>query len=311
LKIITTLAEDNYFLGFAALLNSIITNGTDVDKVIVGYRGELPGWLKSDLQFTSRGLKLQLNNRVTVEFIFLNGNFHMVHEKPNWLFYLITVLEPNADEFYFFDSDIVVMNRMSFFSEWVKHGLAVCEDVNSEMCSDHPIRMKWKEIANSNHISVKNVIHKYFNSGFLGWRKEANDFILDWKKSFELMSQKVSDLGRFRQLDRTYPVISANQDSLNLAIMITSTQISSFGTDAMGFTHGTMLMSHPIGIKPWDKNYFLDFFKGIPPRIGDIHFWQSLANGPLTPYSNIYLSYKIFECKFLRFMSRFYRRLNK
>ena len=45
MKVLTTLAERDYFLGLAALLNSVAAYGSHVDKVIVGYREALPDWL--------------------------------------------------------------------------------------------------------------------------------------------------------------------------------------------------------------------------------------------------------------------------
>ncbi len=312
MKIATSLAEKNYFYGLSALINSMIKNGTYFDKFVVGYRGQLPSWLPR-LTESKNGRSFKTTKEFEVEFVEITGDFNMVHEKPNWLYHLSTILEPSADEYCFFDSDLIILNRMSFFGEWIQKGVALCEDVNNYMADNHPIRLEWKRMASERGMEIKNKTNRYYNSGFIGWNKTNAAFIKDWGNCFEMLAEIAGNLKRARNYDRSYPVLTANQDSLNVAYMITSCNLSTIGPDAMGFNKGLKLMDHPIGKntdKPWSRNYFIEFLKGRPPRTVDLSFWYFANSQDLMPYSPLLVRYKILICKLLRGLSRFYGRVN-
>lgn len=303
----TTLAENKYFLGLAALLNSIVERGKYIDKIVVGYRDDLPTWLPK-LHPSKNGMSCTLPSGIELELIKMDGSLHMVHEKPKWFRHFTEVLEPDADEYFFFDSDIVIVNRMSFFGEWVKQGVAMCEDVNFSMSRNHPIRRQWARFAEEAGLEVKSQIDWYYNSGFLGWTHETKSFLKDWESCFEILAKRSGDMKQFRVNDRTHPVLSANQDSLNLATMITTLPISTIGPEAMGFANGMRLMSHPIGAKPWNRNYIREFLTGLPPRASDSIFWYYVNGSEFAPISKTTVAYKRFLCKFLRGLSRMYRK---
>lgn len=133
----------------------------------------------------------------------MTGDLHMVHEKPKWFRYFTEVIEPNADEYFFFDSDIVIVNRMSFFGEWVKQGVAICEDINYSMSRNHPIRMQWKGFANEEGLQVVSELDWYYNSGFLGWTKDTKGFLSEWEKCFGILAKRSGDMKKFRVHDRS------------------------------------------------------------------------------------------------------------
>ena len=307
MKILTSLAENSYFFGLAALLNSVVKHGTYVDKVIVGYRGALPSWLPL-LEDSAMGKSCKLKSGLLVEFIEMRSDSHMVHEKPRWLKLVVDVLAPGASEYFFFDADIIVLNRMSFFGEWVKNGISLCEDMY-DMSSNHPIRKQWAALASENGLHVNKHPDRYYNSGFLAWSKINSEFINEWVSCFNIMKEKVGNVKIYRVYDdRTYPVMSANQDSLNLAAMITKQPLSTIGPAAMGFQYGTYLMAHPVQNKPWDKRFIVEFLLGIPPRTSDLQFWQNVNGPELSPLSAFKVNYKIKLCKMLKFFGRFYAR---
>lgn len=303
--VFTTLAEHDYFYGVSALINSIQKNGTYGHKLIIGYRKALPAWLP-ELKDTTRGRSFILKNNFEIELVELKGELHMVHEKPKWFRYVTEELEPTADEYFFFDSDITVVNRMDFFGEWVKQGVALCEDVNYNMHYTHPIRKQWAQLAITNNKKITNCLNGYINSGFLGWAKETAEFVKEWDQCFEVLSRESGDMTKFRVNDRTKMVLSANQDSLNVAAMTTKFPLSIIGPEAMGFQNGMKLMAHPVGVKPWKQNYSLTFIKGKPPRYADLVFWQNVNNDELKPFSKSYVKWKIISIKILRFLGRFY-----
>jgi len=303
--VITTLAENKYFYGVSALINSIIKHGTYANKIIVGYRGDLPKWLPK-LKSNNRGKHIELKGGLIVEFVEVDGDLHMVHEKPKWFYYLTFNLEPDAEEYFFFDSDIIIINRMSFFGEWVKQGVAICEDVNFDMGITHPIRKQWSQLAENNNMPIVNHLDRYYNSGFLGWTQSTKQFIKDWYRCSQIMNKISGDLKKFRVHDRTNIVLSANQDSLNMAAMVTECELSVLGPEAMGFRYGFSLMLHPLGKKPWDINFSKGFFKGIKPRDGDLAFWEHVNCAELKPLPNSLVLWKLFWVKSYRFLFRFY-----
>jgi len=303
--VFTTLAEKDYFYGVAALINSMIKHGTYGNKMVIGYRGDLPQWLPK-LTTSKNGESFILKNGFEIEFVELQGNLHMVHEKPKWFKYFSEVLEPDADEYFFFDSDITVINRMSFFGEWVKQGVALCEDVNFDMGTTHPIRLQWKKILADKGYTITNDLDKYINSGFVGWTKHTKQFIVEWEECFKVLKDIAGDLTKIRVNNRTSVVQSANQDSFNLAAMVTKQQISIIGPDAMGFIHGLKLMQHPLGPKPWGRKFFKEFFQGKPPRASDVAFWENVLSDELRPFSKSHVKYKILRLKFYRVLGRFY-----
>jgi len=305
MKVITTLAEKDYFFGVAALVNSIVKHGQYVDKVVVGYRGSLPAWLPQ-LTNSAYGKSVVLKSGLELDFVEVRGDLHMVHEKPKWFRYLTEVLEPEAEEYFFFDSDIIVINRMAFFGEWVREGVALCEDVNYDMSLTHPIRKQWAALAAKNGKVVKNQLSRYYNSGFLGWTKETASFVVEWDECCEILSRISGDMTKFRVNDRTKTVLSANQDSLNVAAMVTDCPISVIGPEAMGFHYGLSLMLHPLGPKPWKRKFGKDFFLGIPARAADVAFWEAVTDGELKPYSDGHVRNRLAVIKFFKFLSRFY-----
>ncbi|PHK98255.1 hypothetical protein CGL56_11160 [Neolewinella marina] len=304
----TTLAERDYFLGLAALLNSMAHHGTYVDKVIVGYREALPDWLPP-LAASRNGQSFTTSGGVEVELVELNGSLHMVHEKPKWFLHVTEVLAPEATEYFFFDSDIVINTRMNFFGEWVREGVAICGDVNFVFNRRHPIRQKWARIAEEGGRRITNQLDDYYNSGFLGWTQETKSFIQDWNDAFALLAPHSGNMNEFRVFDRTAVVLSTNQDSLNLAMMITEQPLSLMGPEAMGFIYGLRLMHHPIGPKPWTRKFTREFFNGKPPRDSDLIFWQNVNGSELRPVPDSQVRKMQRLCKALRFGGRYYKSL--
>lgn len=307
MKILTSLAENKYFLGLAALINTVVKKGAYVDKIVIGYRGDLPDWLPA-LSPSKNGKSCILPSGIELELVLLESNLHMVHEKPKWFKHLTEVLEPEASEYFFFDSDILIMRRMSFFGEWVKQGVALCEDENYDMSHNHPIRKQWKALAEAENIQTNKNIDRYYNSGFLGWSRETAAFITDWERCFQVLAKKSGDMKKFRVHDRTNVVLSANQDSLNLAAMTTEAPISTMGPEAMGFRSGPSLMLHPTGAKPWNRKYIKEFFGGFPPRTSDLVFWENINGSELKAVSAAKAKNTLRICKLLRGAARLYSR---
>ncbi|MGB3801866.1 MAG: hypothetical protein WA952_18755, partial [Lewinella sp.] len=290
------------------LLNSMVHHGTYVDKVVVGYRGELPEWLPP-LRVSNHGLTFTASDGLIVELVELSGSKHMVHEKPKWFDHVSNVLEPDASEYFFFDSDIVINNRMSFYGDWVQEGVGVCGDVNFNFDPNHPIRKKWARLAEKAGHPIKNTVNGYYNSGFLAWRQEHKPFIADWNTAFSILAPESGDMKQFRVFDRTATVQSTNQDSFNLAMMITEVPVTMIGPEAMSFTHGLRLMFHPIGAKPWKRKFGLDFINGSAPRQADIQFWRYVNGTMLQPLPVAKANRMLTYCRALRWMGRFYHRL--
>ena len=308
MRVLTTLAERDYFYGLSALINSAVHFGPYVDKVVVGYRGPLPSWLPT-LKHRDGVAYFKMTENLEVSLHEMTDEVtHMVHQKPRWCLKVMDELAPDATTILFMDSDIVVNNSMPFYDNWSEQGVGVCGDVNFHFSAFHPIRQKWSALAESAGRPTKNTIEGYYNSGFLLLRREYRSFLVDWNQAIDIFAPYSGDTSKFRVNNRLSTVLSANQDGLNLALMITDCPIALLGPDAMGFEGGIQLMYHILGQgKSWRKNYLLSSFDGRPPALADQAFWEFANGQKLQPYSSSTTKSKLLLIKVLRFFGRFYR----
>jgi hypothetical protein len=130
--------------------------------------------------------------------------------------------------------------------------------------------------------------------------------VVEWDECCQILSRISGDMTKFRVNDRTKTVLSANQDSLNVAAMVTDCPISVIGPEAMGFHYGLPLMLHPLGPKPWKRKFGKDFFLGIPVREADVVFWKAVNYGELKPFSDGHVKSRLSVIKFFKFLGRFY-----
>ena len=266
---ICTLFEGNYHFGLGALANSLYAHGYR-GVIYAGYRGPLPPWAVNS-KACEGVAEFHPADGLILRFIPLTTNVHLTNIKPDFMLSTWQEFCPNAESFFYFDPDITVMARWSFFEEWILAGVALCADINPSMPANHPIRNAWKRFYQQRGFTFRRDPEIYFNGGFFGLRREQLDFQTCWQRLQVLMAPEINGLQNVNVRDRTFLFNKTDQDAMNIAAMATESEISPMGQDGMDFQHGGggYVMSHALGDrKPWRKDFIQNLFLhgGSPSR---------------------------------------------
>jgi hypothetical protein len=279
---ICTLFEGDYHLGAAALVNSLSAHGFR-GTVYAGYRGPLPPWAST----ADPAGTINVTPDFTFTFVPLTTTIHLTNYKPDFMLDLWQNHCPDAQALFYFDPDIVIKCRWSFFEEWANFGVAVCRDINGDMPNSHPIRQMWRRILSPLGISFVRSMDVYVNGGFVGVAKPQKDFLGLWQNIQSQMVKCGVTLDALGVGDRTLPFSCRDQDALNIACMAHSGEISTVGADGMDFQWGGggYVMSHAAGgVKPWRKRFLLTLLTKLQrPSFADRGFAANL-NGPINPF---------------------------
>ena len=312
--IVCTLFEGHYHYGVAALANSLHKNGFK-GNIYAGYRGTLPAWAQvsspESIEEWPNSTTLTITADLKIHFLPLSIQHHLTNYKPEFVIRLLNSLNSDISGVFYFDPDIVIKCKWSFFEKWLSFGVPVIHEItNNDMPASHPVRNIWQQLILKNGLEVKNNIQSYINAGFWGLKKEDIEFAYLYKMFVEIsVSDFNIDINDFTfDLDRTNPFFAKDQDALNIAAMCSKVPVIEYGPEAMDFIHGGKVMSHAIGSpKPWKKNYFQSFLQGNPPSLPDREYWNH-TNDVIKIYSDIYLRMKQSELKIMSFLGRFYRK---
>ena len=195
---------------------------------------------------------------------------------------------PEADSLFYFDPDILVECRWSFFEEWIRFGVAVCADINPLFPDDHPRRHAWREYFEPHGVRFIRQQSTAFNAGFVGLSRQHRDFLRTWQHLQLLMEPAIDGLQNVFVKDRTFLFHWTDQDAFNVATMVCEEPVSSAGLEGMDFMHGGgfCLMTHAAGggLKPWKKKMLWSALRAIPPRRTDKAFFR-YANAPIRLFS--------------------------
>jgi hypothetical protein len=281
---VCTLFEGDYHYGVAALVNSLYSRGFR-GKIYAGYRGPLPDWVHQ----SGNGTKIvfAIRDDLEIRFIKVDTERHLTNHKPEFMRRLWRDESDITDSLLYFDPDITVRCRSSFFEEWLQDGVAVCQDVNGTMPNMHPVRNAWRRELHQLGIECRNNLDTYFNAGFVGLRRTHSDFLGLWCRILDHMESKGYKLSGFVTHERTEPFSCVDQDALNIACMAYS-PLCPMGQDGMDFQWGGggYVMNHAIGnAKPWRKKMLRTLLlKGVPPSRADKAFYNNVQ-GLIQPYS--------------------------
>lgn len=305
-SVVVTLFEGDFHLGAAALINSLIAGGF-AGTVVCGHRGPAPAWAAA-----ARRL-----GPVTVDFVTLETTAHLTNYKPEFLLHVWTHLHPTADRLYYFDPDIVIKIRWSFFEEWAGYGVALVEDVNSPLPESHPRRGAWRRCLAQHRRLVRRETSLYVNGGFIGLARHHQGFLHEWQLAMALVGREIGGLDRsmfsfgVEQPDLAspaYPFSKTDQDALNIAVMTAAQPVSLMGAEAMDFQPGGWTMSHALGPeKPWRKKFLRAALAGRAPSAADRAFWHHAAS-PLSVLPARALACRRALLALAGLAGRFYRR---
>jgi hypothetical protein len=270
-SIVCTLFEGRYGLGAGALLNSLVAVGFDA-QFVAGYRGALPGWTqrlarRDDRQYEVSG--------VEVRFIPVDTDLHLANYKPTFLKRILKDVQlGESDVIAFFDADIVVRGKWSFFEQWCSYGIALCEDVMSPMHATHPKRGMWRE-AFPDLYGASRELDSYVNSGFIALKAQDCEILDIWEE----IIKNGYDAASPRTTNPYDPFSAVDQDALNIAITATKCGLSIVGPEQMDFRPGGYLMSHAIeAAKPWNGGFCRRVILRRGLRLADRFFVKAMSH---------------------------------
>src|SRR6187402_3459082 len=140
---ICTLYEGHYHHGVAALSNSLYNSGFR-GSVYIGYRGKLPGWSKeakeNPLLNWEGGKSLTVAEGLDLHFLPVMTKYHLTNYKPDFMLQLWEGPAKDVEGMFYFDPDIVIKCKFSFFEKWIKYGVALVHEISAnDMTSNNPI----------------------------------------------------------------------------------------------------------------------------------------------------------------------------
>src|SRR5579884_1111540 len=162
---ICTMFEGDYHFGLGALANSLYHGGYR-GVLFAGFRGDLPPWAKQN-----EDGYLRIGEDFRIRFVRLATTVHFTNYKPDFMLSLWDSCCSSAEGLFYFDPDIVVRCRWTFFEEWISSGVALCVDVCGDMPDAHPIRNAWRRYYSQFGVQFRQKQNRYFNGGFIGVSK--------------------------------------------------------------------------------------------------------------------------------------------
>jgi hypothetical protein len=304
---ICTLFEGDYHLGLAAFVNSLVRAGF-TGTVWAGYRGALPPWLDQLKRLDVQRGEFMVTDQVRLVFLPLKTEIHLTNYKPQFMLDLLADQASECEYLWYFDPDIFLRCSWSFFADWQRHGIALCQEiVNNILPEDSPQRQQWMEIASDIGLSKPRPLNHYFNGGMVGLSAERASFLHLWKRLIELAGATGCDLKVFKPGSREMPFNASDQDALNIAAMYTEHPLTTMGPEAMGFIPAGFTMYHTVGQKPWRGSFFLRALAGMPPSDADKFFFTQVST-PIRAYSPSHLRARRLACTIAAFIGRFYSR---
>ena len=298
---VCTVFEGHYHKGVAGLANSLQANGYK-GIIWAGYKGQLPPWAKLeakkngiegvDLIMTTKENDLEgvdtmiVSDKITINFIKLADSTFLPYCKPDFMLDVLQKM-PKLDNIFFFDCDIIVKCRFSYFEEWVECGIALCEDVNSPLPISHPLRFQWQNYFAKYGVTVERRDNYYVNGGFIGLKIGDKEILEHWQHVQNLMMDELKEVSSIGFKDRTNPFHRTDQDALNIAKDMTNCPLSIADGTAMDLSNYGFIMSHAVGNqKPWQKNWIAFVIKhGQRPTMTDRLFMNHIET-PLSIFTS-------------------------
>ena len=303
---ICTLFEGDYHYGVGALTNSLYKNGFR-GIIWAGYRGALPFWAKPMIP-AEKYDEFAVAEGCLIRFVKLETDYHLTNYKPDFMLDLWENYCPEAEYMFYFDPDIVVKCHWFYFEEWAGYGVALCEDVNSPVSSNHPIRAAWKLLFLKYGISLESNLEYFVNGGFVGLNHGKIYFLENWIENLSVIKKMIGSLKNFKSGSRTSQFAFPDQDALNIATMRNEKNASIVGKEGMDFIPGGSIMSHAIGSnKPWKKKFILHALDGRGVRTVDKLFWKN-TQVPIKLYTQSFSTFQNMKLILATIISRIIKR---
>lgn len=305
---VCTLYEGDYHFGAGALINSLYNRGYR-GIIWAGYRGELPPWAgaaRNEGQFQD----FEVADECIVRFFRIETHLHLSLYKPSFMLDILRKYDPELDQLFYFDPDIVIKCDWSFYEKWCTRGVALCQEtVMGYMPSNHPVRLTWKDLGESEGFTISRQLDQYFNSGFIGVSRPCSHILEIWQALISSLPKYGLDTSKFiLEPNRTTLGLRSDQDLLNIAAMITPDPLSTIGPEGMGFIPGGFAMAHAAGqTKPWRKRMLREATRGVAPTSADKEYLKNVSD-PIQLYSRSELARKQLDVRCGAAVSRFFGR---
>jgi len=294
-SVVCTLFEGDYHYGVGALANSLFAAGFR-GTIFAGFRGPLPLWVSGSKEFDGF-TEFTPADGLTLRFIPLTTKIHLTNYKPNFMLEVWKKHCPKADAMFYFDPDITIKCRWTFFEEWVQGGVALCEDVNSPMPSSHPIRNAWRTYYYKFGRDLANAYDIYVNGGFVGATTEQKGFLEEWYQIQQEMAPAAEGMMGCGLRDRTFMFCYTDQDALNITLMATKQNVSLVSKEAMDIEKPGVIMSHKLGgRKPWRRRFCYEKIReGVSIGFADKAYWRTHSDAPIRLYSKVRKTCKLID----------------
>ncbi len=306
---VCTLFEGDYHIGAGALANSLHAAGYR-GVLWAGWRGALPPWAASARADASApGIRrLDVADGFTIAFVPVAPDAHLTYHKPDFLKHVFNRLDPDAGAAVYLDPDIVVKCPWPVFPAWLDDGLALVEDVNASMPPRHPLRLAWARLLAARGLSPLRSPGRYYNAGFVGLPRSRIGFLDTWRETIGIVRDVNGSLSTLKNGDASALFHSADQDALNLALMLDPVPLNTAGPEAMDFAVGGHHLSHAVGTpKPWQARFVRRALAGYPPSAAAKEFYQHVSH-PLEILSPVALRRRRRFLAAAALIARFYRR---
>ena len=282
--VVCTIAENTYFHGVAALLNSLVRANFQ-GTMVIGYRGEHPTWLDG-LETDATASTYAVTPTIRLQLVEMAGHWHLNNYKPQLIRKCLFDLHPQAELVYYFDTDIVITRSWDIFVQWAHMGVVVVLDIaDTYMSPYHPYRRAWEAFAARRNHECREFTG-YVNGGCVGIGRAHADFAVVWSEFMEDLERDGADMRKIRNPGSRLEFARMDQDMLNATIMATDVPIALLGIEAMGlFPWVGAVMLHALWRdKPWQRNYIIDALRGFPPDRAHCSYWD-FVEGPIRPFS--------------------------
>jgi hypothetical protein len=300
MNICCTLVNGNYFVGAAALINSLVHQGFE-GEIHVGYTGQLPDWWPKDRTEIAAGVVL-----VT---ILVETHRFLGYQKP---FFLSSVVQNHAEcsRIFWFDADVVLTAPWIFLQNWVDSGVAICLDIGfTELWPLHPWRIEWRKlIQKANLQEYQHDLRPYPNAGFLGCKAEHFSVLQIWTALIQAFEAEGGNVSSFAMTERWRAVVS-DQDLLAATLMCLPHPLVPIGLEGMGFKGMAFPLCHGVeSPKPWQCKAFASALSGAGITLYRRHFERFLKIGPLKPMGQTALTRRRIDFIAGTMLARVYKR---
>lgn len=286
--VVCTVAENGYFYGVAALLNSLVRANFE-GTMVVGYRGERPLWLR-ELDNDTVLDTYAVTPNVRLQLVEISGLWHLTNCKPYLIRRVLFDLHKEAELVYYLDTDIVITRPWVTFANWARSGVLMVLDIaDTYMSPHHPYRRAWEVLANRLGRKCREFTG-YVNGGCVGISRAHAGFAVVWCELMEELERDGADMRKLRDLASKLEFARMDQDMLNAAVMATDVPIALLGIEAMGSYPwvGSVMLHALWRDKPWQRNYIIDALRGFPPDRAHRGYWN-FVDGPIRPFDGFAL----------------------